>query len=200
MFVLQQNEVAKKLKGVDLANYIYTASGATKEEIDYLLEMFPAIQAMYGAPRVAATVSAMTDHSLVYVYTGSETGYTYGNWYYWDASLTTPAWVSGGIYNSNTILIDDTLSNEGEAADAKATGDALSELNSEIDNLDADDIAYDPTETYTNGTVGAELFSQSEQIAEDEAALKSGAEADAEWHLGFYLDENGDLCQVEEEE
>lgn len=29
--------------------------------------------------------------------------------------------------------------------------------------------------------------------------LKSGLEADAELHLGFYLDENGDLCQVEEE-
>ncbi len=30
--------------------------------------------------------------------------------------------------------------------------------------------------------------------------LKSGAEEDAELHLGFYLDENGDLCQVEEDE
>lgn len=32
-----------------------------------------------------------------------------------------------------------------------------------------------------------------------ETSLKSGLEADAEWHLGFYLDANGDLCQVEEE-
>ena len=31
------------------------------------------------------------------------------------------------------------------------------------------------------------------------SALRSGAEEDAEWHLGFYLDENGDLCQVDEE-
>lgn len=30
------------------------------------------------------------------------------------------------------------------------------------------------------------------------ARLKSGALADAELHLGFYLDGNGDLCQVEE--
>ncbi len=30
-------------------------------------------------------------------------------------------------------------------------------------------------------------------------ALKSGREEDAGYHLGFYLDENGDLCQVEEE-
>ena len=31
------------------------------------------------------------------------------------------------------------------------------------------------------------------------SALKSGDEEDAIYHLGFYLDENGDLCQVEEE-
>lgn len=29
--------------------------------------------------------------------------------------------------------------------------------------------------------------------------LKSGALADAAWHLGFYLDEDGDLCQVDDE-
>ena len=29
--------------------------------------------------------------------------------------------------------------------------------------------------------------------------LKSGDEEDADLHLGFYLDENGDLCQVDEE-
>lgn len=41
------------------------------------------------------------------------------------------------------------------------------------------------------------------QLAEDvsdlKSALKSGDEEDAIYHLGFYLDENGDLCQVEEE-
>ena len=30
------------------------------------------------------------------------------------------------------------------------------------------------------------------------ARLKSGAIADAELHLGFYLDSNGDLCQKED--
>ena len=29
--------------------------------------------------------------------------------------------------------------------------------------------------------------------------MKSTAEADAAYHLGFYLDENGDLCQVDDE-
>lgn len=30
-----------------------------------------------------------------------------------------------------------------------------------------------------------------------DTGLKSGAQADANLHLGFYLDEDGDLCQVD---
>lgn len=37
------------------------------------------------------------------------------------------------------------------------------------------------------------------EITTLKSALKSGDEEDAIYHLGFYLDENGDLCQVEEE-
>lgn len=55
----------------------------------------------YGSPLTAGTVAEMTDTTRVYVYTGSETGYTEGDWYYWDGS----AWTSGGVYN--TIAIDD---------------------------------------------------------------------------------------------
>ena len=57
-----------------------------------------AIDAIYGYPFTAATVSAMTDTSKIYVYTGSESGYTAGNWYYYNGS----AWVSGGTFNSTS--------------------------------------------------------------------------------------------------
>ena len=81
--------------------------------------------------------------------------------------------------------------------------------------LDAGDIGYDPTETYQAGSVGAELSDLTRQLSDIEenqipelktalssleSRLKSGAEVDAELHLGFYLDENGDLCQVEEDQ
>ena len=59
-----------------------------------------------GAPLVASVVADMTDTSRVYVYTGSETGYTNGNWYYWNGS----AWVSGGVYNAVAVVTDTTLS------------------------------------------------------------------------------------------
>lgn len=83
----------------------------------------------YGSPLVASTVAGMTDHEKVYVYVGSETGYTSGNWYYWDGS----AWTSGGVYNSVAVQTDTTLTLSGVAADAKKTGDEISDLKSQIE-------------------------------------------------------------------
>lgn len=51
-------------------------------------------QALSGAPTPVATVAEMTDQTIVYLYTGNESGYISGNWYYWDGS----AWQSGGTY------------------------------------------------------------------------------------------------------
>lgn len=51
-----------------------------------------------GSPLTAATASAMSNTSRIYVYTGSESGYTYGNWYYYDTNAN--AWKNGGVYNS----------------------------------------------------------------------------------------------------
>ena len=48
--------------------------------------------------------------------------------------------------------------------------------------------------------IGDEVTRLNQAINLLDTRLKSGLEADAELHLGFYLDENGDLCQVDEEE
>ena len=77
----------------------------------------------FGAPLMALTAADMTNTKRVYVYAGSETGYTYGDWYYYDGS----AWVSGGAYNAASINTDTTLAISGRPADSKATGDALAE-------------------------------------------------------------------------
>jgi hypothetical protein len=106
-------------------DYIDVLTGKLSEAA----EIFEQIKAAYGAPRIAATVAAMTDHSLIYVYTGSETAYVAGNWYYWDGT----AWTSGGVYNSNTT-IDATLSIQGDAADAKAAGNAISYVRNNLTN------------------------------------------------------------------
>ena len=82
----------------------------------------------YGSPLVASTVAGMTDHEKVYVYVGSETGYTSGHWYYYDGS----DWTDGGVYNSVAVQTDTTLTLSGVAADAKKTGDEISDLKSAI--------------------------------------------------------------------
>lgn len=60
-----------------------------------------------GQPTVATSASAMSDHNTIYLYTGSESGYTNGHIYYWNGS----AWTDGGAYgggsSSGTGLTDD---------------------------------------------------------------------------------------------
>ena len=86
-----------------------------------------------GTPLSAGTAAEMTEESAIYVYTGSEPNYEYGYWYYHDGT----AWHPGGEYASTDYLIDKTLSKEGQAADAKAVGDALDAVRSSIGELDA---------------------------------------------------------------
>ena len=89
------------------------------------------LQELVVSPSVVSTTANMTDISKIYVYMGSETGYINGNWYYYDGT----AWVSGGIYNSVAVDLDTTLSLSNKAADAKAVGDILDELNDDIEEL-----------------------------------------------------------------
>ena len=83
-----------------------------------------------GSPFIAQTAAQMTDKTRVYVYVGSESGYTKGNWYYHNGSK----WISGGVYNSQGVDTDKNLDVEGKAADAKATGDRLSSITGDLDD------------------------------------------------------------------
>ena len=86
----------------------------------------------YGSPLTATTAAEMTDKTRAYVYTGSETGMTAGNWYYWNGS----AWEDGGVYNAVAVETDTSLSIQGRAADAKKTGDEISSLKEDLTSIE----------------------------------------------------------------
>lgn len=102
------------------AEYVETQS-------DIISALIVQIQQKYNAltggatPQVVGAVSDMTDTSKIYVLS------TDGNWYWYNGS----AWVSGGQYASG-ITIDSTLTQSGEAADAKETGDRFDDAKSDL--------------------------------------------------------------------
>lgn len=81
-----------------------------------------------GAPLIAATAAEMTNKERVYVYVGSQSGYTKGNWYYWNGS----SWVSGGVYNSVAVETDKTLTVAGKAADGEVVGQEIGSLKEDL--------------------------------------------------------------------
>ncbi len=107
------------------SDYYNVLTGILSEEYAKFEQL---LKAGYGAPLKAATVADMTDTSKIYVYTGSETGYTAGHWYYYNGT----AWTDGGVYNAVAVNTDTTLTLAGVPADAKATGDQLGELKSDL--------------------------------------------------------------------
>lgn len=90
-----------------------------------------AIMGQIGAPYIATTVAGMTDKTRVYVYQGSESGYTSGNWYYWNGS----AWTSGGVYNSSAVDTDKTLTQSDKPADSAVVGKEIGSLKESIGNV-----------------------------------------------------------------
>ena len=127
----QISDISQTVTGLD-TRITANATGITNEataraNADTVLgNKITALQGAVGSPLVATTASAMTDTSKIYVYTGSETGYTNGNWYYYNGS----EWTSGGVYNAVAINTDTTLTVAGMAADAKTTGDKLNDVKS----------------------------------------------------------------------
>ena len=89
-----------------------------------------AIMGQIGAPYIATTVAGMTDKTRVYVYQGSESGYTSGNWYYWNGS----AWTSGGTYNSAAVNTDKTLTQSDKPADSAIVGKEIGSLKESLSN------------------------------------------------------------------
>ena len=120
-------------------NQIFPATVAEQVSYDGKINVKQAIKRGAVRNKVAPTVASMTDKEQIYVYTGTEEGYTFGNWYYWDGT----AWTSGGAYNAIEVNTDGTLTKEGAPADAKATGLRIDSLKDDIGGLSFSINSYD---------------------------------------------------------
>jgi len=92
------------------------------------------LKASVGSPLTAKTVAEMHDKNKIYVYTGTESGYIAGNWYYNNGAT----WVSGGVYNSTAFETDKSLTLANQAADAQITGDYLRLLHNNMNKVKGD--------------------------------------------------------------
>lgn len=172
----------------------YNALNAT---IEAALNDLQQLKSFVGAPRKATTAAEMTDPTFIYVYTGDETGYVNGDWYYYDGS----DWVVGGVYNAIAFNVDDTLNISGAAADAKATGDAIT---SQSENIAAITgfmpIKFEKGGYWTTPSSGTPQFVESESWAfarfpmtpnHDTIYINATAGSGTS-RLYVYLDENGE--------
>ena len=129
-----------------LRNQISSEVTARQNADTSLSNQITALQGAVGSPLKASTVSAMTDTSKIYVYTGSESGYTNGNWYYYNGS----SWVSGGVYNSVAIETDTTLSVSGMPADAGAVGVLKEDINNNKKLYNHSIAVFETAKSYLN--------------------------------------------------
>ena len=127
---------------VRIERTLSTAENAV-EEAQAVLEQ---ARSFVGSPLVAETAAGMVDTDRIYVYTGSETGYTSGNWYYYNTG--TSAWTSGGVYNAVAVDTDTTLTIAGKPADAKKTGDEISQIKEGLSEILEPYNLYDPSDTF----------------------------------------------------
>ena len=133
----------------------------------------------YGSPLTATTAAEMTDKTRVYVYTGSESGMTAGNWYYWNGS----AWTSGGVYNAVAVQTDTTLSVAGKAADAKKTGD-------EIDSVRSDLGTEENTRRFEDDNLLLAIEAETARAEAEEARIETLFTGDVSEAVNDWLDEH----------
>ena len=138
-----------------------------------------ATKAEVGAPLVAATAAAMTDQTKVYVYVGSETGYTNGNWYYYDGE----AWTSGGVYNSIALT---------EAQTAAMNSGITAALVSEFEAKPDDDEVYKKAAEDTSITGCSGYYIHSINTAEKWIILSDATTKPALPQIGTDVEDDSD--------
>ena len=112
---------------VVITDVIAEALEAALEDIDTAKAEAVAQLATAGGV-IARTASQMTEPDQVYIYVGSESGYSTGYWYYNNGTN----WIPGGQYGG--AITDSTLTIEGRAADAAAVRQLINGISEALDD------------------------------------------------------------------
>lgn len=92
-----------------------STDGLPVEQLGYdIYDLMDAAGQIHGQPTTITTAAQMTDHAVIYLYMGSEAGYSNGHIYYWNGS----AFADGGAYGGSgggggggeSITVDSSLS------------------------------------------------------------------------------------------
>lgn len=189
-----ESQVAANSAALSAEQAANFADNALNVEND-VRDMYNKIIAQYGYPFTASSSSQMTDTSKIYVYTGNNSGnFIKGNWYYHNGT----SWTSGGVFNSEALETDKTLSIEDMAADAKVVGnivtqsDAMPFLFSDRDQSNGG-VSWQKigNDIIVSGTAsGTQLF----RIYYNETSLPSGMTAGKTYWLELESDQV--YCQI----
>lgn len=95
-------------------NY-YPQTDLNQQNLGWLIKAVKDLQAQSGSGSAGIAVitssADMTDQSVIYIYRGSEAGYNYDHWYYYDTGLG--AWTDGGPFGFDTSLLPISIANGG---------------------------------------------------------------------------------------
>lgn len=113
----------------------------------------------YTLPTVVDHAAEMSDANKIYVYVGSEVGYTSGHWYYFDPN--TNLWIDGGLYGS--ITPDAALSTTSDNAVENRVITAA--LNTKFNTADIDDtLSSSSTDPVQNKIIKAALDGKQDSL------------------------------------
>jgi len=117
----------------ELDSAVTTINTHVETEIRTIQQEVATLKGLVGSPLIASSVADMTDKEKIYVYKNNDsTDTNNGKWFYHDGTN----WIIGGIYQSDGLDTDKTLLGENMAADAKATGEAIDKLKTQINLSD----------------------------------------------------------------